>query len=239
MPASWEITAVRKNRVLVAIIMPPDLAVTMDFAQNIRNLQLPPASDFMRIVGLPYGPARNQGAKTALENGYNLMFIDADMRVSSDAVMKLIETELPLVSGLYMQRFPPYLGCLFSEGKDAQGAPIKIPIEGWKPGDIVPATFIPSGLTLYRHELLQALFSRFKSPFTWGVDVAPVLEPEGNQAPPFSEDFSCSWKAKQLGFQPMVHTGVVGLHESRCVIGPRWVVPYPSNNPLHGVCGVM
>lgn len=238
MPGSWEIVAARDKRLLVAILMPPDLAVTMDFAQNIRNIQLPPGSDFMRMAGLPYGPARNQCAKTALENNYNLAFLDADLRVPPDAFIKLLETGLDLVGGLYFQRFAPYQPVMFNEGKDDKGTPIKVPVTGWKPGDIVPATFVPSGLTVYKRRLLEAMFARYKSPFTWGVDVAPVLEPEGNQATPYSEDFNFTWKAKQIGFQPFVHTGVVGLHEVRAVVGPKWLLPYPSNDPYHGVVAV-
>lgn len=240
MPSSWEITAARQNRLLVSILMPPDLAVSMQFAEGIRGLQLPPGSDFMRVIGLPYGPARNNAAKTALDGGYNLAFLDADMRVQGDAFMKLLETGLPMVSGLYYQRFPDYLPCLFNEGRDDKGQVVKNPIGGWKPGDIVPADFVPAGLLLVRHHLLKAIFERFPLPFFWGVDVAPVPDVGGGQAPPFSEDFAFSWKVKNvLGIQPFVHTGVVGLHETRSVIGPKWMVRQPNPDPLLGVVGVM
>lgn len=237
MPGSWEITKQRESRLLLAVLMPPDLAVSFDFSQNLRNLQLPPGSDFMRVVGLPWGPARNQAAVTALQNGYHLAFLDADVRAPSDAYIRLWETGLDIVSGLYYQRFHPYLPVVFNEGRDEQGSVIKVPVQ-FKPGDIVPAVFIPCGLTLYRRRLLEAVFSRWPRPFEWGVDVAPVPSEEG-QAPPYSEDFAFSYRARQLGFQPYVHCGVYGLHEVRAVVGPRWVVPYPSNDPAHGVVGVL
>mgnify|MGYP001575302423 CR=1 FL=1 len=237
MPGSWELTVARDQRILVSIIMPPDLTVTMDFAQGIRNIQLPPGGDFMRMAGLPFGPARNQCAKTALENGYHLAFLDADIRVPPDSFIKLLGTGLDLVGGLYFQRFYPFLPVCFNEGRDDKGNVTKVPITGWKPGDIFPATFVPSGLTLYRRRLLEAMFSRFPRPFEWGVDTAPVPT-ENGQVPPFSEDFSFSWRARQLGFQPFIHSGVVGLHECRAVVGPKWLLPYPSNDPYHGVVGV-
>ena len=240
MPASWEIMEARKNRLLLAILMPPDLGITMKFARNLHTLQLPPGSDFMEVIGLPYGAARNSAAKQALDRGYNLAFLDADMRVSPDAYMKLLETNLPYVSGLYYQRLPDYLPCMFNEGRDASGNIVSIPIGGWKPGDIVPADFVPAGLLLIRHPLLVKIFERFPLPFYWGLDVAPVPDVGGGNAYPFSEDFSASYRVKNvLGIQPYVHTGVVGLHESRGVIGPKWMVRQPNPDPLLGVMGVM
>ena len=237
-PASWEIKSQRDKRILLAVITPPDLGVSMDFAQNMRNLHLPPGSEWMRVVGFPFGPARNQAAKTALDNGYQLAFLDSDVRVQQDAYIILAETGLDLVSGLYFQRFHPYIPCAFNAVRDDKGNVQKAPITGWKPGDIVPCQFVPSGLTIYRRRMLEKVFERHPLPFMWGVDVAPVPD-YGGQAIPFSEDFAFSWKAYELGFQPMVHTGVVGLHEVRAVVGPRWIIPMPSPEPIMGVCGVV
>lgn len=236
MPGSWEIKEARDKRILVGVIMPPDLGVSMDFAQNLTKLQLPPGSDFMRVVNLPYGPARNQAAKMALDNGYNLAFLDADMRVPPDAYINLIGTGLDIVGGLYYQRFYPYSPVLFNAAKDEKGNVNKVLPTGWKPGDLVPCDFLPCGLTFYTRRLLETMFQRHPTPFAWGVDTAPVPDYGGGQVPPFSEDFTFSWRAKQLGFQPYCHTGIVGLHETRAIIGPRWMLPLPSSDPSYGVC---
>jgi hypothetical protein len=237
MPGSWEIVATRQNRILVAVLMPPSQLVSMDFAQMLRTLNLPPGSDFMRVVGMPFGPGRNQAAKAALDGGYNLAFLDADMRCEPDAFLRLQQTGLDLVGGLYYQRFHPYLPCVFNMGRDQQGNIVKVPVTGWKPGDIFPAHFIPSGLTYHSHRFLQALFARFPRPWEWGVDTAPVPAEEG-QVPPFSEDFTLSFRAVQMGFQPYMHSGVVGVHEVRAIVGPKWMFPIPDANPLNGVCTV-
>lgn len=240
MTGSWEIQKARESRLLVVILCPPDLNVSLDFTTVLRSIQLPPGSDFMRVVGAPFGPARNQGARTALENGYHLAFLDADIRLAQhDAFIQLFNTGLDIVGGLYFQRFPPHLPVAFNEGRDDKGNIVKVPIAGWKPGDIVPATFLPSGLTLYRRGLLSRMFERFPRPFEWGVDTAPVPTEGGGQVPPFSEDFVFSFRSRQIGFQPFVMTGVWGLHECRAAVGPRWAVPYPSNEPTFGVVGVV
>ena len=238
MPGSWEIVKNRDSRILLAIICPPDLGITLDFAQAIRGLQLPPGSDFMRVVGLPYGPARNSAAKAALTSGYNLAFLDSDVRVESDAYIKLLATGLDLVSGLYYQRYYPYIPVAFNEGKDDSGKPIKVPVE-FRPGDIFPCTFIPSGLTLYKRRMLDICMGKWPRFFEWGVDLT-LVPCEDGYVPPFSEDFVASYRARQMGFQGYVHAGVVGLHECRAVVGPRWIMKLPiSPDPMHGVIGVL
>lgn len=184
MPGSWELVALRENRILLSIIVPPDLKVSLDFTQDVAAFQLPPGSNFLRVVNLPFGPARNQAAKTALENGYHLAFLDADIRAPKDAFIRLLETKLDIVGGLYYQRFPPYMPVMFNEGKDDKGNPVRVLPTGWKPGDLVPVTFLPSGLTLYRRRLLEAMFARFPRPFEWGHDIAPTPSESGT-APPF------------------------------------------------------
>jgi len=239
MPGSWEIHKIREERVLLGIIYSSDADVSINYAQHMRTLQLPPDSDFIRVGGLPYGPARNQAAKMALEKGYNLAFLDSDVRVEPDAFMRLMETKLMIVSGLYYQRFNPYQPVIFNEGKDEKGTVVRIPVAGWNPGDIVPCTFVPSGLTIYRLGLLKDMFANFPLPFMWGVDIAPVPDTNGMQAPPMSEDFTFSWRAKQLGYQPFIHTGIVGLHETRAVIGPKWMIAAPSPDPINGMIGII
>lgn len=239
MPASWEIQDSRDKRILLSIILPPDLAVSIYFAKNLRVLQLPPGSDFLEVTGFPFGPARNKAARHALDNGYNLAFLDADTRVPPDAYIKLLETGLDLVCGLYYQRQYPYAPVPANEGRDEKGNVIRVPIIGWKPGDMVPATFIPSGLTIYRRRLLEKIFEVHPTPFQWGVDLVKVPDYGGGEVPPFSEDYVMSYRSKLLGFQGYCDTRVVGLHELRAVVGPRYIIPLPYPDPAYGVIGVV
>lgn len=238
MPGAWEITSQRDRRILLAVLVPPDLAVSIDFSQVIRNLQLPPGSDWMRVAGLPFGPARNSAAKQALDAGYNLAFMDADSRpMQTEAYMILSGLGAPLVSGLYYQRFWPFIPVCFNAGRNEKGEHIRVPITGWKPGDIFPADFIPTGFLYVSRPLLAKVFERHPLPFYWGIDVAPVPDYSGT-AYPGSEDFTFSFRCMQLGYRGLVHTGVVSLHEVRGVVGPKWLLPLPSPDPLHGVCSV-
>ena len=42
-----------------------------------------------------------------------------------------------------------------------------------------------------------------------------------------------------VGLIKVHNTGVVGLHEVRSVVGPKWMIPLPSPDPTHGVLGVV
>lgn len=238
MPGSWEILQQRDRRLLIGLLVPPDLLVSIDFSTHIQQLQIPPGSDYLRLVGAPPGPARNNAAKIALERGCHLAFLDIRLRVPSNAFMALLDTQLDLVAGLYYNRNYPHVPLIFNEGRDANNNFIKVPVRDWKPGDLVPCTFVPGGLTIYRRRLLDAMFARYPRPFEFGMDIAPVPT-EGGQVPPFFDDDTFAWRAKQMGVQGFCHTGVVGLYEVRAVVGPRWTIPYPATDPLAGVVGVI
>lgn len=246
MPGSWEITKQRENRVLCATLMPPDNMVTDAREEFGTKMVLPPGSDRCKIKGLPWDVGRNNAAKACIDGGYGWCFMwDSDvLPLDPQIVMKLIETNLPVVSGLYYQRFWPFMPAFFEIGQNEKGEAIRVPIGGWTPGQIVPATFVPTGALLIKRMVLEEVFKHYPEPFKWGVGAAPILEMKDGQvvqAPGFSEDFAFSFKCKQLGFQPFVATGLACLHEFRGVVGPKWIpgLNLPHPDPLYGVCGVI
>ena len=98
MPSSWELKQINDNRVLVTTICPADGRVTYEWARAWKELQLPPESDGLVVQGLPFGPARNFAVTTLIEKGFAyLFFLDSDMILPSDSVMRLIDTRLPLI----------------------------------------------------------------------------------------------------------------------------------------------
>ena len=242
MPASWEIQRFTSQKVILATLQPPDGTITPQKADSDHSLILPAGSNTYKVIGLPYGPARNDAAKWTLEHGYSgIFFLDSDIRpLDPEIVIKLIGTGYDLIGGLYYQRFHPFNPAFFGEGINSKGEILKTTISGWKPGDIIEATFVPSGATYYSLKCLEHMFTRFPRPFEWGLDSAPVPSEDGPLIQ-CSEDFMFSYRAKHiLGIQPYIHTGLACLHEVRAVVGPRWSVKGPDyNSETAGICGTI
>lgn len=239
-PGAWEMVQARRRSILLATLCPPDLGITLSFNRRLKDLQLPPGSNFTWVIGQPWGPGRNQAIRMALDGGYGYLgFLDADVRLPPDAYLRLMESGLDVASGLYYQRYHPYLPVLFNEGQDPQGKPTKLPLVGWRPGDIVPCTFVPGGALLVKRGVLEGVLRHFPRPFEWGLDIAPIPDGFGGNLPQYSEDFQFSKRCQVCGFTVGVHTGVVGLHEVWAVVGPKGIVPQPDPQPVWGVCSVL
>ena len=217
MPSAWENLNTRKGRVLVVSITPSDPKVSMRWAIMNRNMALPPASDYMTVAGLPYGPARNRGLKFAVDGNYGyLAFLDTDTVPPADWVMRLIATKRDLVGCIYHQRFPPFNTTAFMEGKDKQGGVDKLPLPPHNRGDIIPVDFLATGATLYSRACLKAVLAKYPRPFEWGIDIAEIPGDEG-MLPHLSEDYMFSIRARDMGYQPWLATGVEARHEMTVV----------------------
>lgn len=238
MAVAWEEARDRERRLLIAVIVPSHIGLTPEFAMNVgRVLKFPRGSKVIFPAGSwPYGPKRNKVAKEALDEGYaGVAFLDSDVRPHDpETFIKLLETGLDLVGALYYRRqhpFKPAFGDLDEKGE--------LFTPDFNRGDLVPATFLPSGATLYRRSLLERMFEKYQRPFEWGLDVAEVPYEDG-LVPPNSEDYVFSLRAKQMGVQGYVHTGLPCLHETSAVVGPKWLVPGPDlADPTTGYCSVL
>ena len=224
MPASWDIVKQRNSRLLIATIAPPDLKVSMAWAAALRDLQIPPGSDFMKVLGLPFDAARNHAAKSAVEGGYGgLLYVDSDTVVPPNLATGLLAAGRDVIGAMYFRRFPPFApaACMLQVMPDGKLQPGPLP--PYKPGDILPVDFLPTGATYYSRRCLQAMFANFPRPFIWGVDVAPVMDERGQPLFPFSEDFIFSFRAKTLGFQSWLHCGILCRHEFMAVATDKGV----------------
>ena len=215
--SSWERQKVKENRVLLSTISPPDGKVSYQWARSWRELQLPQGSDNLVVQGLPYGVARNFAAKQLLEQGFSyLFFLDSDIILPPNAVMRLLETKLPLIGCYYTQRFPPYEPCFYGAKQDEQGKIQKVALTGWNFGDIVPCVFLPGGACLIHRSVFEKMLQAgIKKPYEWTLDID---NPTG-----ISEDFTFSTRALGIGIQPYVHTGIQARHEVLATCGVRGI----------------
>ena len=155
MSHSWEIVAQKANTCLIALLAPPG-GISVDWALSFNNMEKPSAWDVLRLSGLPWGEARTQAAYQCLNGGYQWLFmLDCDIIAPKDTITRLMSHRLPIVSGLYYQRFPTwtgmsgdYLPCMFNEFAKPDGTVEKQTITEFKPGSLVEAAYVPGGCLL-------------------------------------------------------------------------------------------
>jgi hypothetical protein len=196
----------------------PPFGVSVDWALSFANIEKPPIWDVMRLSGLPWDVARTQAAMQCLNGGYQfLFFLDSDIIAPRNTIPRLISHRLPIVSGLYYQRFPTwtgmeaaYLPCMFNEVAQPNGTVQKQPITDFTPGSLVEAHYVPGGcLLIHRSVFEHMLQAGIKEFFKWTLTTAS--EPPGTGR---SEDFEFCARARALGFKCMVSTDVICIHET-------------------------
>lgn len=228
MPHSWEIVQQRANSCLVAIVVPP-IGVSIDWALSFSAMEKPPIWDVMRISGLPWGEARTQGAYQCLNGAYQwLFFLDADILAPKDTIPRLMSHRLPIVSGLYFQRFPTWMGIeaaylpvMFNEAVDTEGKATKQPITEFKPGSLVEAAYVPAGcLLIHRSVFERFIASGIKRIFEWTLHQAAEPPDTGR-----SEDFEFSARAWALGYKCMVDCSISCTHETVAQVTAKGLQP--------------
>ena len=182
------------------------------------------------MAGLPYHAARNRVVKMALDQGFGwVFFLDTDTVPPPRVVAHLLQTGRDLVGALYFRRYPPYDAAASILSKDAKGNTVQSRLPPYQPGEILPVDFLPTGCTLISRRCIEAMFAHFPRPYDWGFDIAPVPDGMGGALPGFSEDYIFSWRAKTIGFQPYLHTGLVCQHEMIGVVTDQGLVARNSD----------
>jgi GT2 family glycosyltransferase len=226
MPQSWELVQQRQNKTLIGIVIAPPLMVSIDWALALKNLQTPPIYDVMRVTGLPWGEARTQIAYQCLNAGYEwLFFLDADVILPPDALMRLLSYRLPICSALYHQKFPTWTGmevkympAIFNEGRDAQGNPTRVEVN-FQYGQMVEVAYAPAGAMLIHRSVFERfLAAGIKRFYEW------TLHAE-NPSAGKSEDFEWAARARSLGYKIMVDTGIQAIHEAQAKVDIRGISP--------------
>jgi len=201
MAGSWEI--IKQNRVLTCILTRE--MVTTKWASNFRNLQIP--GTFAFFSGMPFDHARNTACNRLLDLDWEwLFFLDDDMILPHDAIFKLMNHKLPIVSGLYYRRNLPLYPVMLKEQED--GVPKWI--TEYRQNELVEVDMVGSGCMLIHRDLLLATppISEKCRWFEWRCD-RPDLDPKER----VSEDFAfCKHIKKTLGVKIYVDTSVKCLH---------------------------
>jgi len=210
--AIWE----DKQKADLALCIPHQTFVTMEWAFAFRNLKLPSHLYFFN-KGMPVDTAREQMTRSALKHDIKYIFyLDTDVVLQPDAVMQLIEFSekfnLPVISALYYARKRDALGTpaawkiIERKGNDIKLAPVAV--EKYK-NKIIEVDTIGMGACLVKREIFDMLDEKNpdKPFFEWGLG--------RKNLPQVSEDFYfCLRLIDELNIHPYVATSIQASHVS-------------------------
>lgn len=201
-----------------------------EWSLNFRQLQV----DRPHLFSFPFGQtidvARNQLAETALANNVEwLFFLDGDTLCPSDTLLRLLRHNLPIVSGLYPRRYPPYNYAMWRLAPTFEPGRKYAEITGFQPGGLVEADAIGMGCCLINTKV----FRMIEKPWFWWTvgrqdDKCPrcgqrLWDPIDEE----SEDFFFCSKARAAGYKIYVDTTVVCSHDFEGKVeGDRQIKPH-------------
>ena len=217
MSGAWEIKASQK--VLVYTIHVD--TTTIAWAYGLKNLQIP--GSFFGLAGMPFDMARNSAVQQFLNTSYEWLFsLDSDVIPPRDAILRLLNHGLPIVSGLYCRRSPPH------------GVPVMIKGGRWvtqfTPGSMVEVDLVGAGCLLTHRSVFEKVpHQRPGKPwFDWRVDLRGLgVVPEDTCT---SEDFSWCQHVRRHGYKIYVDTSVQCRHVGAAQATYNSMVPLESTH---------
>lgn len=175
------------------------------FTSCLLNLRGPVNTDIRWGIGGDFARNRNNIVRSALDSGAEwVFFIDDDQAFDGEILMRLLAHELPVVSGLYLNRAAPYHPVAYNGISYAEdGSPAWHPISmvGAPQTGLVEIEAAGSGGMLIRSEVFRE-----------------VGDPWFEKTTMASEDITFCERARAAGFQlfldlgcPMGHLGTVAI----------------------------
>jgi hypothetical protein len=167
--------------------------------------------------GFPVDTARNEVCRTFLDqdNGDYLLFLDADMKHPSTIAHRLVSHSLPLVTGRYQMRKPPFHTVAMR--KTGAGP------NDYKSIDetigLVPVDAAGAGALLIHRSVLEKI--RETEGDNW---FQYQVGPSGLRT--VSEDMWFFEKAKAAGFQAYADLDCVCTHVASFEVDPSWHTPF-------------
>ena len=231
---AWE---ARQQETSVLIGIPHIGQVSTQWALNFALLERPAGTVHNFARGTPWDIARQQLAEAALKSSAKyLLFWDSDNLVPPDALRRLMSHNLPIVSALYYRRHEPVTPAMWNlvppEPKCSTcGQPVKakgkyVPITNWPEGNpLVECDVIGLGFCLISRRVLERLDEKFPNEpwFLWTQGRRGIKEEDY-----LSEDFYFMERCAEVGFKPIVDTGVLSKHIGDVVFGEGGKIVKPE-----------
>lgn len=172
-------------------------------AINWQKLQ-PPAA-FEVILEEPFGysvpDARNLAIEKAIDGNFEyIFFVDDDLIIPSNALVKLLHHKTDVVGGFYYRKYFPLESCGMFEDNEKKPTALL----DFKIGDIIHNTLVlPSGCTLIKTEVFKNMEKPWYKSFT--VQGRPILT---------EDSFMCE-RFREIGIDVITDMGVQCIHVNK------------------------
>ena len=148
--------------------------------------------------------ARNMFVEKAINNEYDYIFmVDSDMVLTEDTLIRLLEHNKDIVSGLCFKRRFPYEPACLSVCRIENNVPVFEAMSQWNSNELKEVEGVGSACVLIKTDVFKAL-----GEINWYM---PTLE--------FSEDYSFCLRAREQGYPIFVDTSLVIGHIGEQVFG--------------------
>ena len=195
------------TKVLIAMPTPNTGLMYAKTFVSLINLSKPPKFDFYFSRGGYIDSQRNEAVSCMLKDpeATHLLFVDSDMVIPKDALIKLFKEDKDIISGLYFHRNPPHLPHLYKTENDGL-----IPIQNYEKNKIVEADAVGAGCLLIKRSVFEKL-SQF-------VKTADGAQQFFVTTPTIGEDIFFCELAKKHGFKIFCDTSARCGHIELSVI---------------------
>lgn len=204
---AWETQPSQKQELIVAAIPHVGL-VTFEWAVNFKTLQSPVPMSMLSNRGLPIDRARcDLVAQARAMNASHIFFLDSDVILPSDGLIRLYNWHLPIVCGIYGSKHEaPGVWIEQSKSGDCRYAPVSPEALTANPLFTHPDIVVGAGCCLVD----MAVFNRLSDPY--------FLWTQGREPGGISEDFYFFEKVRNAGIPIHVDPAVKCRHIDFCAL---------------------
>jgi len=194
-----------KNMKIISICIPSKGITDPAFAVALRLLQLPLEKEdryeVLQVSGADVAVARNNLAGRAA--GDYILFIDDDVLLPTDALVKLISHNKDIICGLYYSRQEPFFPQIYYKNKESKDRYDAV----FEPEGLIEIDACGGGCLLIKKEV----FDKLEKPYFHYI-------PRGEKTLRKGEDLYFCEKAKEAGFKIYCDTSVKCGHMGTKVI---------------------
>ena len=191
-------------KVLLCIVHPGHVSARTFF--SVYYMEKPKTFEIAEVEGTNVAKQRNVGVKGFLKTDFtHLFFVDSDMILPKNALIKLLSTDKDVITGLYFQKKEPFFPIIGKKSGDKLEW-----LVGYPQNSIIDVEYCGMGCCLIKRNVLEVMLPK--------LDVIGELPQFFSYANNLSEDIFFCDKAMDSGFKIFCDTSVKCGHIRQSVV---------------------